>query len=618
MDFRLSRGGSMLGDLLGEELSETHLGLSTGARAHLDRFRTHVHDFYATRFGSFPPPAADPRCSTVFQPEAYLGMKGDFEALYHYLVDTSFTTTDNAPSEAQGGLCALQSVHEFDLRHKFAPLDHPLPLLPAPLKAKESRRRSMPWFLGGMRSGERLRPEQRLGAHAALLQATNHTDADVLANDLVTVYRAFEEASIMELPKGAEVGVMPGDARKVRWLFIYAMYQTLRSCADVPKQVRYASNVGYHLGVSIKGAPPWQAQERGRSATSDHGQDMETLRPGYGERDRSIVAVPLLSPMVTRSPKGFEIRPDIDYFALTHQETPTGQRSPSKPATTMPRSRSQSLTRNMSLRHSLNIFRNSTQRCVTAKAISPSRPSWKSRYHEIIVHGYGNGTNAVHVSPETPLEDLTQAQAPRLPVITTSRPASTSSRASSASKLSASPSTAALSVASTTPTTLGDPQSPTSNRYPSESWKSTHTHDAQPLPSTPPRQKAIRRMHSSGDPLLDAPPVPPPVPRRSSKRVSRRGRGGVVPKMEEGAGGRKATNKRWSLVEMSASLREMEDEDDDESEAEADRLLPSPLRLRKGCDAHDVFERCEKRVYSATVWEQYGDLGGFKTVEVSG
>ncbi|CAN8097559.1 unnamed protein product [Discula destructiva] len=645
MDFRLSRAGAMLGDLLDEELSEAHLGLSAGARAHLDRFRAYMRNFYATRFGNFPPPPADSKCSTIYRPDVYRSMKADFDALYHYLVDKAFTTTDNAPSVAQGGLCALQSVHEFDLRHKFTPLDHPLPLFPAPIKMKESRRRrSMPWFMGGVRGSRegKLRPDQRLGAHAALMRATNHTDISLLDNALVMAYREFEERSIMTPPKGAELGVSPGDARKVRWLFIYAMYQTLRSCADTPAGIRYTSNVNYHLGISTQGLPPWQ--DRIRTSASFGGQGTSSARPGLPERGRSIGAVPLLSPIVLLSQDSSEIKPDIDYFALTHQEareTPLYGRGAKGEGglNSLPRSRSQSSTRNMSLRRSLSIFRHSAQKSAPASSNSspPSRNGRKSLYHEIIVHGYGNGTNSVvDVSAENPTTRSSPPLTVKTTGLTASRSASTSSNSSfSSSAVSASSSTAAPSLLSTTPTTLGEPHTPTtSSRQTSDIWKSTNTLvplDAEAIekvdgekPATAvvctlPRQKSIRIRYSNDDMLHDA--APPPLPRRSSKRYMR---GGASVTTKPAAGSVASTappNKRWSMLDVSASLRE----NDSESESE-DELQPVPLRIRKASDADaDVFresDEWERRVQTANdvsppcAWEQYADLGGLRTVSL--
>lgn len=648
MDFRLSRAGAMLSDLLEEELSEAHVGLSTGARAHLDRFRAYIRGFYATRFGRFPPPAADPRYSTIFSPDVYSSMKADFEALYQYLADETYTTTNNAPSGAQGGLCALQSVREFDLCHKFPPLDHPLPHLPEPMKTKESRRRrSMLWFQGSAQSREgKLHPDERLVVHSALMRAANNSKIHLLDNSLVLAYRDFEQDSVMLQRKGErsdKPGVSPSDARKVRWLFIYAMYQAVRSCTDVPREVKDKCNVPYHLVLATKNIPPWRTYEKTRGSTRE-GRGSTT--PRAIERGQSIGAVPLLSSTISTSPQtrgGIEIKPDIDYFALTHQQEEKGPSSRGRSisegngATSLPRSRSQSLTRTMSIRRSLSIFRASSQRCASTNFASPSPANRKSVYHEIIVHGYGNGTNSV--TEEAPTSS-SQHHLPQLSVVTTttttppiaSRSASTSSANSYSSALS-SPSTIAPSLASTTPTTLVDPTSPTSSRQTSDSWASTTSTVLSAKPSYenltfPIRtqaaavRKGIRDMYSNDDMFAAAMrSEPPPLPRRSSKRFLR---------------GAAAASKRWSLVNVSAQLREGVSEGSDDDEGPP-ALQVSPLRRRMEArarfgaemilpdgdeDEDDDWEKStllfntKEDVSPPCAWEQYTDLGGLQPLHM--
>lgn len=685
MDFRLSRAGAMLGDLLREELSEAHLGLSIGARAHLDRFRAYVHGFYATKFGAFPPQGE--RCGTILRPDVYRIMKADFAALYGYLVDTTFTAgTASAPPMhlAQGGLCSLQSVHEFDLRHKLAPLDHPLPLLPEATDRKESRhRRSLPWLSGrfsGAPRQSKLRPDQRLQAHAALMRATNHGRTQLLENRLVLAYRQFEEDSAMTAThyKG-ESGVGPADARKVRWLFIYAMYQTLRGCAEVAPEVRIREGAGYHLGCSTKGTPPWGVD--GVVAPTPSPPSAHS-KPGLharfpADRGRSISAVPLLSPIKSPQRKpGIEIKPDIDYFALTHQaeESPTRSRqrrivSGGDGAKT-PRSRSQSLTRSMSIRRSLSMFRNSPQRrgtvsTTSAGTASPTRSlsrSSRMSYHEIIVHGYGNGTNSVVDLSASKVTQQPTAHAqevgvgrpralapPQLSVVTTLRSASTSSANSYNSSASTSSSSTAVqsnASASTTPTTLVDPHTPT--RQTSAGWTklpdlaialpntitspllggytpAQYVNMTFPLRRTPTTARTSIRNIYSNDDMLSAASVaePPPLPRRSSKRSMR-------PTAEP----RGLENKRWSLVDVVSELRVLPDGENSDD----DGLQPSPLRIHKtpsrtqmddymvGREEDDVFRSSidwERTMHSIDadvspphMWEQFMDLGGLQPIHL--
>ncbi|CRK48060.1 hypothetical protein BN1723_016840, partial [Verticillium longisporum] len=75
--------------------------------------------------------------------EIYRIMCDDFEALYELLVNDNFTSAGSIPLLAQGGICAVQSVHAFDVRYDFKSLDHPLPLLPEVPTTPTSRR--IPW-----------------------------------------------------------------------------------------------------------------------------------------------------------------------------------------------------------------------------------------------------------------------------------------------------------------------------------------------------------------------------------------------------------------------------------------------------------------------------------------
>ena len=96
-----------------------------------------------------------------------------------------------------------------------------------------------------------------------------------------------------------------------------------------------------------------------------------------------------------------EIRPDVDYFALTHRapsEAPRNNRSDSMPVVStggpaVPQrssSLTQALSRSSTFRRSMMLFK--------PLSTAPSSSSLSSRpaYHEILVLGYGNGTNEVN------------------------------------------------------------------------------------------------------------------------------------------------------------------------------------------------------------------------------
>lgn len=666
MDHRLSHAGAMIRDLLEQELSEAHIGLSTGARAHLDRFRAYIQSFYTIKFECFPPPAADPRCLTIFKPEVYRAMRADFEALYEYLVDERYDTADNSPQVAQGGLCTLQSVQAFDLRHKVMPLPHPLPLLPAPLEGKESRYRKV----------IKLRHDQRLSAHAAVMTATNRTKVHLLTNGLVLAYRRFEENSVLsphKADRAETLNLSHADARKVRWIFVYAAYQTLRSCTEVPAEVTYQDEAKYHLAVSMKGLLlPWEVHIQNSvhpssRSVSDGADAVEKSLTVPKARRNSVSGTPLsmclpMPPKTEPQPSSIsiEIKPDIDYYALTHKDE-----SPSRGLLTpnVPVIRSKSLTKSMSLRRSFSKIRiSSSQHSSTCKekaratlSHKQSQSKRKSVYHEIIINGYGNGaTNTTNFDKSDErgevevLPDLEESPKPppHLEVDTTqmaSRSASTSSASSYGSE-SSSPSNSGKS-GSTTPTTFDG--SSCSSRYASARWNDMVTHEGpvdtvidegsadmtvcSEINVTSDQQqcdnmdlsvrrrstcKSIRTMLSKDDiPAADPKAEAPPLPRRNSKRSDNRA----------------PASKRWTLIDIVAPLRERDDDSDSDSDIE-----PSPLRTRrargswrKAPPAADADEEdgdnldasdyeWEKTMNSAVdvsppwSWEQYTDLGGLQ------
>lgn len=508
MDLRLAHAGSMLKNFLDDDLSESNLGLSGGARAHLDRFRGYLHGFYTSKLGYFPPPSVDARC-TIFQGHVYRSMREDFEALYEYLVDKSFTTAHNSPFLAQGGLCTMQSVHAFDLRHKYKSLSHPLPLLPEQVPSKHTRRVSVSW----LNKSDKLRPDQRLLAHAALLKASNKSDQELLRNDLVIAYRRFEEDSIFHPHKAdRSEKISQVDARKVRWILIYDIYQTLRHCTQIPTEVR-DQDVPYSLSVSTTHLPPWRETQQ------------PLLRRSADEnrvRGRSVSPV-RGSVAVTESTTGFnlEIKPDVDYFALTHRQSnssATTRDINSGPPVVPPRSRSlsRSFAMNSSFRRSLSLLRGQPAR----ESIVLQPPSKRSSYHEIVVHGYGNGTNDVNM---TPSKIGSVQEEPTSPMSIATRSASTSSNASSVSKSDASEAdTSISSLDAATPHTEYSSGSGCSSRRSSLNSAGEETEQAlaQDLPSPSPDggapHKALRAVYSNDDMLM----VTPPVPRRSSKRFS--------------------------------------------------------------------------------------------------
>src|SRR3569833_2948978 len=452
MDVRLGRAGDLLRNFLEDDLSEANLGLSPAARTHIDRFRTFLLGFYATRRGYYPPPSVDRR-STMFETRVYQAMSADFQALYEYLVDDSFTSTESSPFLAQGGICTLQSVEAFDTRHKFSSLPNPLPLLPEIAAPTSSRRLS---WLG---KADKQRPDGRLIAHAAAMKATNKRKIELFGNSRVCAFRKFEEDCSFSPHKADRLEkISHVDGRKVRWILIYGVYQVLRNCTHVPAQVTESTGEAYNLAISTANLPPWKEQAPAppylvRSQT-DAVMRTPSLSTGTSASTPSTPPVPIT----------IDIRPDIDYFALTRHQPPP-------PATVRTRSfnhgppvippRSRSLSRNTSksgtFRRPLRLFRSSqASDAPAAAAARPRRPS----YHEIVVRGYGNGTNNVNMPPGD--VDTHQLQVLPTTATTASRSSSTASNSSTGSANTAESKAASTPDAPDSPATDYSPSRPQS------------------------------------------------------------------------------------------------------------------------------------------------------------
>ena len=249
MSLRLERAGTSLETFLEDDLSSTYLGIGVQAQVHLARFRSFLQAFYVGQYGYWPPTPAAPG-HPAFSKAIYQSMYVEFRMLYEYLVDSNSSDSiqDNRP--ADGGICVLQNVQTFDRRNRYASLPHPLPLIPE-VPREGSRPRT-----GGMSKLFRSRQkklDRRVAAMTALLAATNPGDMDVMECPLVREYLRFEKMWTLNESES----VTGSDARKVRWILIYAILQTLISVTGAPTPVRDTEGVSYPLCCQIAGTPPW-------------------------------------------------------------------------------------------------------------------------------------------------------------------------------------------------------------------------------------------------------------------------------------------------------------------------------------------------------------------------
>lgn len=348
-------------------------------RAQLDRFRSTLWTFYTAKFGYFPP--------RDFDAKVIRAMQEDFEALYDLLVDDGAGMPGMMGGNNGGGLCILQIIRVFDSRNSFETRQHPLPLLPSASDVRKTHR--LPW-LG---RGEMEKPANRLLAHTALIKASNWRES-CFKNGLVRMYRDFEGRSLQpstnKVDKSGDVSIT--DARKVRWILIYGMCQVLRSISEQAPQVA-GERAPYLLSASVAELPPW-------NTALDTAMEIPILHSALPTMPETAD-----EPWQPKYSDGVEIKPDIDYFALTHsperhqpeklgrrQSMPVAQGaatpttlSPSRPVS------GNTLARRSTIRNSI---RRRLRPGSASSATVTSSPT-KSAYHEIVIHGYGNGTNQV-------------------------------------------------------------------------------------------------------------------------------------------------------------------------------------------------------------------------------
>lgn len=424
MDLHLGRVTRALSNFLEEDFSPAHLGLSSGQRAHLDRFRSFLHTYYVEKFGYWPPPPG-----SRFSKSLYKSMYFDFRSLYDFLVDldSSDSLVDQKP--ASGGICVLQNVQAFDSRHKYIPLPHPQPLLPE--DPNQTHRSNSQRALSSLKLGSKhSKTEKYHTARDALAAATNSADEVIWYAPLVKEYKKFER----ECTRRPEEKISTRDARKVRWILIYGTLQMLVSVIRAPKEVRDVDNPTYPLCCLVSRLAPWLGGSKSLKAPFVESVNIPARVSADGfdpSLPTSHGALPLVE---TFTP----IQPDCegdDYFTHTNAAPDTEitlpiQKTSSNAAAT--HSRPNTMFRNSSFK-SVSSFSFSTfgsRR--TSKIVKPApAPAVGPRKHQpIVVLGYGNGLSyGLEMKPnEIPIEYSTENFPEVVPEIDISSPTPPASR----------------------------------------------------------------------------------------------------------------------------------------------------------------------------------------------
>lgn len=428
MSLHLARVSKSLSNFLEDELSGSHLGLGISARAHLDRFRSFLHQYHVEKFGYWPPLEG-----SQFPKALYKSMYFDFRGLYDYLVDSDSTDSMDSEKLPSGGICVLQNVTAFNQRHHYQPLPHPLPLIPnaSVYNKAQSQRLSMALSLKSKAN----RVGRNYSARSALCAAANTKDLSILDCALVKAYRTFERDTT--LVKDEKVTLQ--DARKVRWILIYSILQVLISATRAPSDVRDTDGPEYAMCVSVHGLIPWDtgfnlktsSTASMRPSTSVNRPSMSISRPatssGRPSSSHSFDFNGMPLPEVISVTKSlpttpeFEIHPDCEtdntYFGNTRSKSSPTLSTMAKQAETMAAlpTPSSPVRRNSSKRSVKSVKAFSFVNFASRRNSVIVKPPQTS-FCEIIVHGYGNGLNSTSSESTLKVEQQEIAELPASPV----------------------------------------------------------------------------------------------------------------------------------------------------------------------------------------------------------
>ena len=253
MDIRVENAGRSISTFLEDDFSR--LPLDPSALSHLERFRSFLHSFYVAKYGYWPPQKPKKKANT-FPRALYTSMYFEFRRLYEYLVDPHASKA-GTETRLAGGQSTAQILEDFDKKAKYSSLPRSVPMIPEVPDTVCQK----PQGFSKLFERKQSKSDRRLALSLAVSAATNPGDLSSLDCALVREYLRFEKSCAMdEIDK-----VSCGDGRRVKWILIYGMLQTLISITRAPVEVRDTEGVSYPMCCQIAGTPPWQVSEAPKS-----------------------------------------------------------------------------------------------------------------------------------------------------------------------------------------------------------------------------------------------------------------------------------------------------------------------------------------------------------------
>ncbi len=339
------------------------------ARGAFDRCGKWFLKFYEHQYGHWPPTHEHTWLNrTVIQ-----RLSADFHMLYEFFVDRDvhfvptsgpgFTRPFTMKSKSgryfradSSDLSITDILLSFDRRNGYPHIPHPYPLTPpsVPVVAKITTPKSS---IFGPRSKKPLTTLQSEDLQRAkglsYTQASNlYTLRDRYQGSSGTVVRRFLE---FEEADGVRQ-IDPYDARRGRWILIYAILQTLAEINVDTPNLQFKDGVNYFLDPIMKGIVPWAPPTTPAEPQREHDQSYCWKAPAIWEKyDEVKPAAPTASrlhmPITTKqranTPTAEPAKDDRQAGESYQSATASGYTSPAPPRTTGYRSNSSALYSSM-------------------------------------------------------------------------------------------------------------------------------------------------------------------------------------------------------------------------------------------------------------------------------